>query len=98
MLGALDGWLRARRNGVVDRAPSDRLAGTMIKAGVRVGLGKTNYCLQALVRKGWVKADKFKNSRNNIAYAYLLTPEGLARKAKMTVRFLKRQTAEFEAI
>ena len=70
----------------------------MIKAGVRVGLGKTNYCLQALVRKGWVKADNFKNSRNNIAYAYLLTPEGIDRKAKMAVRFLKRKTAEFEAI
>jgi EPS-associated MarR family transcriptional regulator len=70
----------------------------MIKAGARVGLGKTNYCLQALVRKGWVKADNFKNSRNKIAYAYLLTPEAIDRKAKMAVRFLKRKTAEFEAI
>jgi len=63
-----------------------------------VSLGKTNYCLQALVTKGWVKADNFKNSRNKIAYAYLLTPEGIDRKAKMAVRFLKRKTAEFEAI
>ena len=63
-----------------------------------VSLGKTNYCLQALVRKGWIKADNFKNSRNKIAYAYLLTPEGINRKATMAVRFLKRKTAEFEAI
>ena len=63
-----------------------------------VSLGKTNYCLQALVRKGWIKADNFKNSRNKIAYAYLLTPEGINRKATMAVRFLKRKTAEFGAI
>ncbi len=63
-----------------------------------VSLGKTNYCLQALVTKGWIKADNFKNSRNKIAYAYLLTPEGINRKATMAVRFLKRKTVEFEAI
>jgi len=63
-----------------------------------VSLGKTNYCLQALVTKGWIKAENFKNSRNKIAYAYLLTPEGVNRKATMAVRFLKRKTAEFEAI
>ena len=63
-----------------------------------VSLGKTNYCLQALVSKGWIKADNFKNSRNKIAYAYLLTPEGINRKAAMAVRFLQRKTAEFEAI
>lgn len=63
-----------------------------------MSLGKTSYCLQALVRKGWIKADNFKNSRNKIAYAYLLTPEGINGKAKMAVRFLKRKTAEFEAI
>ncbi|MGB5831928.1 MAG: MarR family EPS-associated transcriptional regulator [Thiohalocapsa sp.] len=63
-----------------------------------VSLGKTNHCLQALARKGWIKADNFKNSRNKIAYAYLLTPEGIDRKANMAVCFLRRKTAEFEAI
>jgi EPS-associated MarR family transcriptional regulator len=63
-----------------------------------VSLGKTNYCVQALLRKGWIKAENFKNSHNKIGYAYLLTPEGIERKAKIAVRFLKRKTAEFEAI
>ena len=63
-----------------------------------VSLGKTNYCLQALLRKGWIKADNFKNSHNKIAYTYLLTPEGVERKAKIAVRFLKRKMTEFEAI
>lgn len=63
-----------------------------------VSLGKANYCLQALLRKGWIKADNFKNSHNKIAYTYLLTPEGMERKTKIAVRFLKRKMAEFETI
>jgi EPS-associated MarR family transcriptional regulator len=63
-----------------------------------VSLGKANYCLQALLAKGWIKAEHFKNSRNKRAYCYLLTPEGIERKAKIAVRFLQRKTAEFEAI
>lgn len=63
-----------------------------------ISLGKANYCLQALLAKGWIKAEHFKNSRNKLAYSYLLTPEGIERKAKIAVRFLRRKTAEFEEI
>ena len=50
------------------------------------------------MQKGWIKAENFKNSRKKIAYAYLLTPEGIERKTKIAVQFLKRKTAEFEVI
>jgi EPS-associated MarR family transcriptional regulator len=63
-----------------------------------VSLGKANYCIKAMVGKGWIKASNFKNSQNKIAYAYLLTPKGIERKAKITVRFLKRKMEEFEAV
>jgi len=56
-----------------------------------VSLGKTNYCVRALLEKGWVKAQNFKNSQNNLAYAYLLKPSGADAKARITARFLKRQ-------
>ena len=69
-----------------------------IAKALGVSLGKTNYCVQALLHKGWIKAENFKNSRNMIRYAYLLTPEGIERKTTIAVRFLKRKTAEFEAI
>ena len=36
-----------------------------------ISLGKTNYCLQALLEKGWIKARNFKNNKNKIAYTYL---------------------------
>ena len=54
--------------------------------------------LKALIEKGLVKANNFKNSQNKIAYVYLLTPQGLERKAKLTLRFLKRKIEEFEQV
>lgn len=63
-----------------------------------VSLGKTNYCLRALIEKGWVKANNFRRSTNKIAYAYLLTPYGIEARARATVHFLKRKVAEHEAL
>jgi len=63
-----------------------------------ISLGKTNYCVQALVRKGWVKAAHFKNSHNKAAYMYLLTPHGLEEKAKLTMRFLQIKLREYETL
>ena len=63
-----------------------------------VSLGKVNYCLRALVVKGWIKAGSFKNSRNKAAYMYLLTPRGVQQKALLTVRFLRRKVQEYEAL
>ena len=63
-----------------------------------ISLGKTNYCLKALMDKGWLKARNFKNSNNKIAYAYVLTPKGLSEKAKITARFLKRKVREYELL
>lgn len=63
-----------------------------------ISLGKTNYCLQALISKGWVKATNFRNSKNRIAYVYLLTPQGIEEKAKLTLRFLKIKMAEYETL
>ncbi|MGB3610965.1 MAG: MarR family EPS-associated transcriptional regulator [Cellvibrio sp.] len=63
-----------------------------------ISLGKVNYCIHALIEKGIVKASNFKNSQNKHAYAYLLTPKGIEDKAKVTVRFLNRKLAEYEAL
>ena len=63
-----------------------------------VSLGKVNYCLKALMEKGWIKANNFKNNPQKSDYLYLLTPAGVEAKAKVTVRFLKRKIAEYERI
>ena len=59
-------------------------------------LGKTNYCLNALIEKGWVKVSNFRNNQNKLGYAYLLTPRGIERKAAITVQFLRRKMDEYE--
>lgn len=63
-----------------------------------VSLGKANYCLRALLSKGMVKAQNFRNSTNKRGYAYLLTPEGVAAKASLTRRFLALKREEFDAL
>ncbi len=63
-----------------------------------ISLGKVNYCLKALVRRGWVKARNFKNSRNKAAYMYLLTPKGMEAKAVLAMRFLSIKKREYESL
>ena len=63
-----------------------------------VSLGAANYCLKALVEKGWVKLENFQNNPNKLGYLYLLTPVGLAAKTTLTARFLRRKLAEYDAL
>ena len=61
-------------------------------------MGKTNYCLKALLGKGFIKMQRFQKSSNKLAYAYLLTPVGITEKAGLTMRFLAHKVAEFESL
>ena len=63
-----------------------------------VSLGKTNYCLKALIGKGFVKAQNFRNSPDKRAYLYILTPEGLEAKMNISVSFLKHKMLEHEQL
>jgi EPS-associated MarR family transcriptional regulator len=57
-----------------------------------------NYCLKALIDKGLVKMHNFSQSKNKFGYIYVLTPQGMAQKAALTSRFLKRKMQEYEAL
>ncbi|MBM3359089.1 MAG: MarR family EPS-associated transcriptional regulator [Betaproteobacteria bacterium] len=63
-----------------------------------ISLGKANYCLQALIERGLVKANNFRNSQNKKAYMYLLTRRGITEKARVAVRFLRHKMNEYEAL
>ncbi|MCW8354489.1 MarR family EPS-associated transcriptional regulator [Marinomonas pontica] len=63
-----------------------------------VSLGKTNFCLKALIEKGLIKADNFKNNPNKKGYLYLLTFNGIEEKALLTRRFLERKMKEHEEL
>jgi len=63
-----------------------------------LSLGAVNYCLNALIEKGNVKMQNFRASEHKLGYVYLLTPAGIARKARMTRDFLARKIVEYEAL
>lgn len=63
-----------------------------------LSLGKTHYVLHALLDKGLLKIENFRRSDNKRAYAYLLTPRGVAEKMRLTKSFLVRKELEFELL
>ncbi|MDD5240719.1 MAG: MarR family EPS-associated transcriptional regulator [Sulfuricella sp.] len=69
-----------------------------LACAIGVSLGKVNFCLRALIEKGWVKAANFRRSTNKVAYAYLLTPSGIEEKTRATAHFLRRKIAEYEVL
>jgi EPS-associated MarR family transcriptional regulator len=69
-----------------------------LAARLGVSLGKVNYCLRALVARGILKVKNFRNSRNKVAYLYLLTPKGVDARARITYEFLRLRLAEVEAL
>ena len=63
-----------------------------------VSLGKANYCLNALMERGLVKLENFRRNPDRRYYAYLLTPAGVEEKTRITLTFLRRKVAEYEAL
>ena len=80
----------------LEKAPEQSQRALSRRCGV--SLGSVHYCIKALMEKGYVKARNFKNAQNKVAYAYILTPAGLNLKTELTLAFLKRKQAEYEAL
>ena len=80
----------------LEKAPEQSQRALSKRCGV--SLGSIHYCMYALVEKGYVKAKNFKNAQNKLAYAYILTPSGINFKKELTLAFLKRKQAEYEAL
>ena len=63
-----------------------------------ISVGGLNFCLNALIDKGFVKMTNFSNSKNKFKYVYLLTPQGIAVKMALTNLFLNRKIEEYNAL
>ena len=63
-----------------------------------ISVGGLNYCLNALIDKGLVKMQSFRQSKNKFGYVYLLTPKGISEKITLISKFLERKQAEYEAL
>ena len=81
---------------LLDESPSRSQREVAHELGM--SLGKVNYVLRALLGKGFVKVQNFRNSENKRGYAYLLTPEGVTAKAELTRVFLARKIEEYDAL
>ena len=80
----------------LDRTPD--LSQRRLARDMGISLGSINYCLRALMAKGWIKMQNFSQSRRKLAYAYLLTPAGMAEKARLTAHFLQQKQHEYAAL
>jgi EPS-associated MarR family transcriptional regulator len=69
-----------------------------VAAELGISLGKVNYCLNALIQKGWLKVQNFKKSENKTGYLYVLTPKGIEEKVNVTYQFLRRKMAEYDVL
>lgn len=67
-----------------------------LSSSLGLSLGKINYCLSALKEKGFIKIKNFKKSKNKMKYMYVLTPDGISEKTKLTINFMKQKMKEYE--
>ena len=65
---------------------------------LNLSLGKINYCLKELKKKGLVKIKNFRESKKKTNYMYILTPKGISEKTRITINFMKRKMAEYEEL
>ena len=63
---------------------------------LNISLGKTNYLLKELIKKGFIKAQDFSHNSGKLRKVnYLLTKEGLEEKIRLTYYFLKTKEVEY---
>ena len=63
-----------------------------------ISLGKLNYCITALKKKGLIKIQNFKKNPKKVNYLYILTPRGIATKTNMTIDFMKKKIQEYDEL
>ena len=77
---------------------SNKLTQRKLAEELGFSLGKLNYCLNELKKKGLIKFSNFKNNKNKINYVYILTPKGVAKKTKLLISFMQRKMREYDEI
>ena len=77
---------------------NSEMSSRQIADKVGIANGSAYYVLTALVKKGFVKLENFKNSQRKGRYSYLLTPKGIREKSLLTHRFIGRKRREFDAL
>ena len=75
-----------------------RMSQRALAKALGISLGKANYCLKAFIDKGWVSIKRFRHDGNKWGYAYIITPDGLEARERITVRFLQCKLTEYQTL
>lgn len=71
----------------------------LLSQKLNISLGKTNYLLKELIKKGIVKIKSFsKNPKKAKKLKYILTPKGIEQKMKLTYYFLQVKEKEYNRL
>ena len=77
---------------------SSRLTQRELATKLGFSLGKLNYCLKELQKKGLIKISNFEKNQNKLRYLYILTPKGMTQKTRLTIRFMKLKMKEYDEL
>lgn len=80
----------------IEKSPNISQRSLALELGV--SLGKVNYCLKALQKKGLIKFNNFRKSKNLMKYLYYITPQGMTLKTKLTINFMKKKMKEYDEL
>ena len=76
---------------------SPNITQRQLSSKLNISLGKTNYLLRKLIKKGLIKVKNFSHRPGKIKkISYILTPKGFKEKIHLTYHFLKRAEAEYD--
>ena len=53
---------------------------------------------KSTTKKGLIKINNFKKSKNKLKYLYYLTPDGISFKSKLTFNFMKKKLKEYDEL
>ena len=77
---------------------SSKLTQRELATKLGFSLGKLNYCLKELQKKGLIKISNFEKNQNKLRYLYILTPKGMTQKTRLTIRFMKLKMKEYDQL
>ena len=80
----------------IDNEPS--ISQRKLATELGFSLGKLNYCLKELKKKGLIKIENFKKSKKKFSYLYMLTPSGFTMKKNLTLNFMKIKMREYDEL
>ncbi len=75
-----------------------KLSQRLMAQELGLSLGKLNYCIKELKKKGLIKMRNFKKNKKKSNYFYILTPKGIASKTNLTINFMKRKMKEYDEL